>query len=395
MNQYNETEAMPVREPKPRAWKGLLFLLVLAMVCVVFAGFVLKLRSPEGPLIATSDPLPLAVNVQAVHLQDRFAIDERFTGIVAPKRTSQLGFSSGGRIQAMSADIGDRVVRGQVLARLDTRALRAQLASAQALVVEAEAAHSLALSTVQRQLTLSQKGHVSRQRVDEATAQANTAQARIDAAQANADTLRVQIDLARIDAPYSGVITTRFSDEGAIAAPGQPVFELVEVESLEARIGLTDILAEDMVLEETYMLLSDRGEVAAVLRSVTGVIDANQRTVTTVFDVVDTDAVSPGSVVRIELERLVDEAGLWVPVSALSERGHGLWAVYVARKDGSDWSAEPGIVEVIHTDGARAYVRGAVRDGDLLILDGLQRLTPGQAVMPSRTAPTASNEQDG
>ena len=231
---------------------------------------------------------------------------------------------------------------------------QAQLAAAQALVVEAETTHALALATVQRQVTLSGQGHVSQQRVDEATAQAISARARIDAAQANADTLRVQIDLARIDAPYAGVITARMADEGAIAGPGQAVFELVETGRLEARIGLTAKLASTLKPGETYTLVSDRGEVAATLRSVTGVIDATQRTVTTMFDIDQPEHVSIGAVVRIRLDRTIEERGLWLPVSALSEREHGLWSVFVARREDGGWTAQPGTVEVIHTDGDRA-----------------------------------------
>ncbi len=395
MSDYIETEAIPVREPKPKAWKGLLFLLVLAGIGAVFALFVLQQRSADGPLVVKAAPEPLSVNTVQISLQDQFVTDERFTGLVTPRRTSQLGFAAGGRIQSLQADVGDKVSSGRVLARLDTRALRAQLAAAQAVVVEAETAHALALATVQRQITLSGQGHVSQQRVDEATAQANSARARIDAAQANADTLRVQIDLARIDAPYAGVITARMADEGAIAGPGQTVFELVETGRLEARIGLTAKLAGTLKPGETYILVSDQGEVTATLRSVTGVIDATQRTVTTMFDIDDPENVSIGAVVRIQLDRSIEERGLWLPVAALSEREHGLWSVFVARRGDGGWTAQPGTVEVIHTDGDRAYVRGAIRDGDLLILDGLQRITPGQPVTPTRINQTASAQDNG
>jgi len=393
MNETYETEPMPVREPKPRAWKGLLFLTVLAGVAGLLAVFVLEQRSVEGPLVVTSAPIPLSVSVVRISLQDSFSTDERFTGLVTPRRTSQLGFASGGQIMALSADVGDRVVRGQVLARLNTRAIQAQLAAAQALVTEAEAAHDLALSTVQRQTALSQKGHVSKQRVDEATAQANSAAARIAAAQANAETLKIQIVLARINAPYAGTITARMSDEGAIAAPGQPVFELVEAGHLEARIGLTASLSQRLKIGTHYVLVSERGEVAAKLRSVTGIIDAQQRTVATIFDILEPDKVSAGAVVRIALERSVEERGIWLPVSALLEREHGLWAIYLARESGK--GAQPGTVEIIHTDGDRAYVRGAIRDGDLLILDGLQRITPGQAVIPTQIGRTAATDGNG
>ena len=382
------------RETRPSFLKGLLFLLVIGVAVAALAVFVLSQRSDEGPLVPGEALTPLSVDVMEAKVQTSLDLDEKFTGLVRARRSSQLGFSAGGRIAALEVNVGDRVKAGQTLAVLDTRGVRSQLVSAEAQVAEAVASHALAMSTVQRQNTLLEKGHVAQQRVDEAVAQAATAQARIDAARAQAETLRVQIDLARIAAPYAGVVTARMFDEGAIAAPGAPVFELVETGVLEARIGLPAPLAAELEPGEIYTLVGDRGPVDAKLRSVTGVIDAGQRTVTSIFEIVDPEAVSTGAVVRLQMARTVTEPGLWVPVSALSEGQRGLWSIYIAKREGEGWKARPGLVEIIQSEGDRAYVRGAVSDGDQIILDGLQRITPGQAVQP-RLGPTAAARSEG
>lgn len=370
------------RDVRPSAVKGLMFFLVLVAILTLLGFFVLQNRSIEGPLVPTERPVPISVETTNVSFEPAFTATERFSGIVAAKRSSQLGFPAGGRIADLSVDLGDRVEKGQTLAVLDTRGLRAQLASANAMISEAEASYALAQSTVDRQISLLERGHVSTQRVDEARAQADTAMARIRAARANADALRVQIDLARIQAPFDGTVTARMADEGAIAGPGQPVFELVETGRLEARIGLTAKLTKSLRIGAAYDLISDQGPVPATLRSVTGVIDANNRTVSVVFDITDPDSVAAGAVVRLQMEREIDEPGLWLPVSALSEADRGLWSVYIARREGSGWSAQPGIVEIVYQAGERVFVRGAIRDGDRVIMDGLQRITPGQPVTP-------------
>ncbi|MEQ9315794.1 MAG: efflux RND transporter periplasmic adaptor subunit [Henriciella sp.] len=389
-----DTETAEGREPKPSFVKGILFILVVLIAVAGLAAFVLTQRSSEGPLVITEKPIPLAVDVMTADLQSSLSLDEKFTGIASAKRTSELGFSAGGRIASMEADIGDRVAKGASLAVLDTRALRSQLTSAEAQIAEAVANHALAMTTVQRQNSLLEKGHVAQQRVDEAVAQATTARARIDAATAQAEALRVQIDLARITAPFAGVITKRNFDEGAIASPGMPVFVLVETDALEARIGLPAPLAAELVVGDTYTLLGDKGPVAAKLRSVTGVIDSGQRTVTTVFDIEQAEAVSTGAVVRLEMQRDISEPGLWVPVGALSEGQRGLWSLYIAKQEDGEWRARPGLVEIIQNEGDRAYVRGAVSSGDKIIIDGLQRITPGQVVLP-RLDPTATRQNEG
>lgn len=382
MGEHGQDYELQEREPRPSAGKGFLFILVIIAMVAALGYFVLQNRSAEGPLVPTATPIPIAVETINVTLDEAFTAEEKFTGIVSPRRSSQLGFSNGGRIASLRVDIGDRVETGQTLAVLDTRNLRAQLEAAKAVVTEARASYQLAESTVDRQIALLEKGHVSSQRVDEARAQSNTARARIQAATANADALRVQIDLARIQAPFDGTITSRMADEGAIAGPGQSVFELVETGNLEARLGLTARLADKLEIGEVYELSSDQGPVLATLRSMTGVIDANNRTVTTLFDVQNANSVSAGAVVRLSMEQSIDEPGLWLPVSALTEADRGLWSVYIARRFGGGWQAEPGIVEIVHQSGDRVYVRGAVRDGDRVIIDGLQRITPGQPVTP-------------
>ncbi|MEE2921417.1 MAG: efflux RND transporter periplasmic adaptor subunit [Pseudomonadota bacterium] len=370
------------RDKRPTALKGLFFMIVLALVCAGLVFAATRLRSEEGPKIAKAAPAPMTVQVAPVELVTAFTLNETYSGLAEARRSSALGFSSGGRIETIAVDVGDRVKRGSVLASLDTRGLRAQLASADAVIEEARAAHSLALSTVERQRKLKMQGHVSQQAVDEAEAQADTALARVEAAKAQADIFRVQIDLSRITAPFDGVVTARLADEGTIAGAGQPVLDLVEAAHLEARIGLPAGSAARLSPGETYQLHADTGPVDAVLRSVTGVIDPAQRTVAAVFEIDNTGAVASGAVVRLTMQRDIDEPGFWVPVKSLSTASRGLWTIYVAEPAGSGWTVATRPVEMVHTDGDRAFVRGAVEAGERVITDGLQRIVPGLPVEP-------------
>lgn len=379
------------REVKPTWMKGVVFTFIMLLV---LAGLLLAasfLRSPTGPQVATVDPEPLSVQVAPIVLAQTFDVEESFSGLAQARRTSALGFSTGGRIDAFLVRVGDKAEAGATLARLDTRSLRAQLASANAIVEEARAAHRLAESTVERQRTLLSQGHVSPQRVDEAEAQAGTALARIDAAASQADTLKVQIDLARIVAPFPGVITSRMADEGAIAAPGQPVLELVETGFLEVTIGVSSAVLPVLKVNEVYKLETDAGAVDGRLVRITGVVDARARTVPAIFEIADPDLVPVGSVVRLKLKREMNEGGFWVPLKALSSAARGLWSVYVASDDEQGgWRAEPRVVEMVYTDGNRAFVRGPVNVGERIIIDGMQRVTPGIPILPRETAQAIS-----
>ncbi|MBA4225292.1 MAG: efflux RND transporter periplasmic adaptor subunit [Hyphomonas sp.] len=374
-------EPAPSRR-RPTLLKAVIFIVLMAAIMAGLLAAASLLRSKEGPKIATVEPQPLAVSVSPVEYLTELDIEELFTGIAEARRTSRLGFQTGGRIERIDVRVGDTVKAGQTIARLDTRGLSAQLASARAVVEEARTSHQLALDTADRQRQLQAQGHVSAQRVEEFVAQATTAMARVEAARAQADTLRVQIDLASITAPYDGMIVARFADEGAIAGPGQAILELVEAGDLEARIGVAARIVPQLVPGDTYTLEAETGPVDAVLRSVTGVVDASQRTVAAVFEVPASSGVPAGSLVRLKMQRKLEEKGFWVPLKALSSANRGMWTVYAVVGEGDDWRAQPRLVEMVYPAGERAFVRGPVEPGERIIVDGLQRVTPGAKVLP-------------
>ncbi|MBY9067671.1 efflux RND transporter periplasmic adaptor subunit [Hyphomonas sp. WL0036] len=387
-------EAETGRRRRPTFLKGLLFLFLLAIVLAGLGAAAWTLRSAEGPKIATVEPEPLTVSVVEVKYLDQLDVEELYTGLAEARRTSRLGFQTGGRIDMIGVRVGDRVKAGQTLARLDTRGLGAQLASAQAVVEEARAGHKLALDTADRQRALMAQGHVSQQRVDEAVAQAATAMARVEAARAQADTLRVQIDLASIAAPYDGVIVSRFADEGTIAGPAQSILELVEAGDLEARIGVPARIVPELVAGNVYTLEAEIGPVDAVLRNVTGVVDATQRTVAAVFEIPAASGVPAGSIVRLQMERKLEEKGFWVPLKALASANRGMWTVYAVVAEGDGWRAQPRLVEMVYPAGDKAFVRGPIEPGERIIVDGLQRVTPGMPVLP-REAQSAETVNGG
>ncbi|MEO1039230.1 MAG: efflux RND transporter periplasmic adaptor subunit [Pseudomonadota bacterium] len=331
---------------------------------------------------AAQSAQPISVEVFTVDYREQAEITELFPGLITARRESALGFERGGRIAEIGVDVGDQVLAGDRLAQLDTRTLRAQLAAARAEASAMSAQADLTDVTLNRQRQLVEQGHISPQRLDEAEANAAAAHARRAAAEANADALAVQLELAELNAPFDGVITARTVDEGVIASPGAAIVYLTEAGALELRVGLPAREAERLEAGRAYRALVAGRSVEARLRAQTGVVDRQSRTVTAIFDL-DAEAAAVGEVARLELPAALDEAGFWTPVSALAEGRRGLWAVYVLTGESRPYTLEPRSVEILHTEGGRAYVRGAVRDGDRAISAGLQRVTPGQLVSPA------------
>lgn len=330
-----------------------------------------------------SEVTELPVPVVTVDYQTDASTGEAYPGLVTARRESALGFERGGRIDAMLVDVGDRVLAGDILARLDTRALDAQIAAADAQTAEARVQVSLSRATEERQRTLLERGHISQQRLDEATTSTQAADARRAAAAASADALRAQLALSVIEAPYDGVVTGRQVDEGAISAPGQSVLNIVEDGSLEIRVGLPPAAAARLVVGDAYQFDADAGEVTGIFRASTGVVDVRSRSVTVLFDIADGDRAQAGQVARLVLSAPIDARGFWVPTSALAEGRRGLWSVYVLEsEDGGRYRVAPHSVEALRVEADRVFVRGAVDHGDMILASGLQRVTPGQLVRP-------------
>lgn len=361
------------------------FGLAVAVIVAVVAAVVI---SVSGVRAATAgqdipvqvDPLPIAT--LAVAFTEAGEIEARYPALISARRESALGFEAGGRIAEIGADIGDRVEAGATLARLDTRTLEASLAAARADVAAADARADLAELTLERQRRLVEQGHISPQRLDEVAADARAARAQAAAAQAQAASLDVRLDLASITAPFNGVVTARHFDEGAIAAPGAPVLHIVEDAALELRAGLPAREAATLIVGRSYPAEIDGRPVQVTLRAVTGVIDARRRNVSAVFDLPADAEVRSGAVARLILPTVIDDRGFWAPVAALSEGRRGLWSVYVMVRNGAGYELEPRPVEIIHTEGERVYLKGAVRDGERILSGGVHRVAPGQIVRP-------------
>lgn len=169
----------------------------------------------------------LTVPVQRETLQ----VEISASGRIVPQRTVNLSPKVAGRLREVLVEQGDRVQRGQVLARMDAREIdtadeEALVRQAQEGVQDALARLSLARQKLTRQQLLQGQGAVSRQDLDLAQTEANQAEAALDSARARVNeaqsrlrTARVQLGDTEIRAPFSGIITQRFADPGAFVTP--------------------------------------------------------------------------------------------------------------------------------------------------------------------------------
>ncbi|MGA7159024.1 MAG: efflux RND transporter periplasmic adaptor subunit [Acidobacteriaceae bacterium] len=162
------------------------------------------------------------------------------TGTVHARESATLSAQVSEPVRRVLVQAGDRVRAGQVLVVLDDAAMRSQLNEATAGADAAEKQQmaaksnaSLAESTLARYQMLKEQKSVSPQEFDEMQKRAEGAQLQVqsleaqnEAARAQIAGARTQMSYAQLRAPFSGVVTQRLIDPGALAAPGLPLLQI-------------------------------------------------------------------------------------------------------------------------------------------------------------------------
>lgn len=200
------------------------------------------------------------VGVQVARSEPDVAVQVFGLGTVEARVESKIGFKVSGILVDLEADVGDRVAKGAVLARLDSREQQAQVARAKAAIEQGEANlqrstasvekskanYANAKSINQRRQTLVQSNVASVEETETAkTAQdaaladlnlANSdvavAQAAIDDAKANMQLQGATLDFHTLTAPYDALVITRSKELGDAIAANDPVFSIVDPKTI-------------------------------------------------------------------------------------------------------------------------------------------------------------------
>ena len=362
-----------------------------ATTTIVVAGLVAAGLAAVGAATATAPEsgadadgatrrLPV-VTIDAV-AQPGYAVQRRFVGRIEAKRQSLVGFELSGLVTQLLADEGEFIAPGQIIGRLDTARHEVQLKQLQGRRVELKANIGLARATRIRQERLTNKGHVSRQRYDEARFNEQGQLARLEQVDAQIASVLLDIEKSILKAPFDAIVARRFADEGVVTTAGAPVFDLIERTNPEARIGLAGGAADAVEVGQTHELLVRGRRVPATVRAVLPVRARNTRSVDVALTLhVPLNGIRPGDLARLEITRWVDEAGFWLPLAALTESARGLWAVYVVnRSEDGENIIERRELEILHQETDRIFVRGTLASDDPIVVAGIHRLVPGQPV---------------
>jgi RND family efflux transporter MFP subunit len=241
-------------------------------------------------------------------------------------------FAQDMRTRERSADVGQRVQKGQPLVRLDPEDLSLSAAAQQANVEAARAKYTQAKADETRSAMLVKSGVISRREYDQDRAALDSAKALLEAVEAQARVSENSSEYAVLLADADGVIVRTLSEPGQVVAAGQTVIQLAHDGPREALINLPEGVRPDLGTIAAARLYGQDQMYQARLRQLSDAADPASRTFEARYVLEGEAASAPlGSTVTITLltKPTSGNQSVLVPVGAVYDRGSGpgVWIV--------------------------------------------------------------------
>jgi len=345
---------------------------------------------------AASAPPPPEVGVVTVATGEVPLFTE-LPGRLEPARVAQVRARAAGIVQRRLFREGSDVRAGQVLYRIDPAPYAATQASAQAALAKAQANHAQAAALAQRYKPLVEANAISKQ--DYANAVAAEKQAEADVASARAALRVAQINLgyASVTAPISGRIGRSLVTEGALVGQGEatPLAVIQQIDPMYVNFtqSVTAVMNLRRALEQgrlkragaegaqVRVLFEDGSEYPQPGRLLFAdlSVDPNTGQVMLRAEVPNPrHMLLPGMYVRVRLEQARARHAMLLPQQAVTRSTQGDSVMVV----GADGQVSPRPVKVGGSQDGQWVVLEGLKPGEQVMVDGFQKLRPGQPVKP-------------
>ncbi|WP_050988189.1 efflux RND transporter periplasmic adaptor subunit [Sinorhizobium sp. CCBAU 05631] len=355
-------------------------------LCLASAGFVgwSNANSSDGNVVTTgnSDGREVRI-VRTLTVEPRaMPVRNSAVGEIRPQRESDFAFRLSGKLVSRTVEVGAKVRKGDVLARLDDQEYRNRLRSAKADQQAAEAAVVEARASEVRIRRLLEHGYTTRANHDAALKNLRSTVAKLEAMTAAFDMAKDQLAYTELRADFDGIITAVGAEEGQVVNVGQMVARIANPTNKDAVFSIAEAMfaahpAERAGARITISLLSDPSvAVLGFVREVAPMADAATRTYQVKVALQNApEAMRFGASVAGRVERPGDPV-VTIPGSALFDlRGEpAVWVV------GADDTVALKPIVVAHYEPDRVVVSDGLTKGDIVVTAGVNRLRDRQKV---------------
>jgi RND family efflux transporter MFP subunit len=337
---------------------------------------------------SSSDPRlqPPLVRTATVEL---FAQSQRsFTGVVAARVQSDLGFRVSGKVLERLVDAGQSVKRGEALMRIDPTDLKLAMRAHDEGVAAARARAQQTAEDEVRYRDLVSAGAVSASAYDKVKAGADAARAELNAAEAQAGVSRNETDYAVLFADADGVVVETLVEPGQVVAAGQIVVRVAHAGRREAVIELPETLRPAIGSTGVATLYGGGATGVAKLRQLSEAANRQTRTFEARYVLEGRLADAPlGSTISVQLSDGRSAPSLQVPIGAVFDPGSGpgIWLVE-GETPRVTWRA----VQIGGLSDEAASVAGNLAAGDRVVALGAHLLHEGEGVRLAQGEPAQS-----
>lgn len=295
----------------------------------------------------------------------------RATGNVEPIRTVAVNSQLAGALLEVRVEEGDRVREGQVLARIDSRELQAQLRSAEASLEVARRAAERAERLREQQIIT--------------VAEYEADQAGFAAAQATHDQLRTRANYATVRAPISGVVLEKLVEAGHVVGNQTRMFTVGDVDPLVVRVPVSELDVTSLAVGDSVQVTLDAlpgADLVGRIRRIFPAADSTTRLVPVEVALAGASAreVRPGFLARVAFT-LAPRAGvLTVPASAVLEAATGSSVFLVDAGRAVRRRVQRG-----ESYEGRVEITSGLSPGDSVVVAGNAELRDGAAIRLSQS----------
>ncbi len=379
-----------------RRW---LFVLLLILAIIVVVGYLKHQGAGAGGGKRGFAGAPQAVGV-AKAVSGAMPVTLEALGTVTPEATVTVVPQLSGYLTQVAFTEGQTVTAGQFLAQIDPRPYQVQLEQYQATQAKDAATLAQARSDLARYETLNRQNSISAQQVSDQQFLVKQDAAAVQVDQANIDTAKLDLVYCHITSPVAGLIGLRLVDPGNYVTSGSttgiavvttlaPMSVIFAVPQTQLQPILARLQAGATLTASAYSS-DDTTKIAdGTLTAVGNQVNTSTGTVNFRATFPNTDNVLfPNEFVNIHL--LVDtiQNATLVPSQAVQTGAPGAY-VYVVNADDTVSVQD---VTAGTTDGTNTVITKGVRPGDVVVIDGVDRLADGMKVtVPAGTTPPAGS----
>lgn len=326
--------------------------------------------------------------------------NQEYAGTVQSSKEAHLSFKVNGNINALAVKVGDKVRKGQLIARMDPTDYQVQveqsksnLLTAETQIKSAESQLVNARSNYRRVEKLYENNSVSLSDFEQAKSALETAQAGYEASKSQASTSETQVEASRnqlaysqLTAPFSGVITAINIEENEFVGAGNPIATLNSEAAPEVRVGVPEVVIANVKKGQKvsvhFSAFNDTDFSGSVSEVGFSTMGGSTYPVIIKIDK-PSNIIRPGMAAHVHFDfgKGNSDAAqkLFAPVAAVGENENGNF-VFSLIQEGDHYKIQKQTIKIGNLTQSGFELISGLQEGDLVATSGLQSLIEGMKV---------------